>query len=516
MNSSRRALLKILGLTGATLPLIGCERLISTVTQQMGEAIPAGPSSLSIADGQQIDPAFHLLSRAAYGPWPGDLDSVRTTGTERWIEEQLAPDRIDDMACDLRARRFETIWHEPGTCYEYKKPVLREEITRHTLLRGVYSKRQLFEVMVGFWTDHLNINLEKGDCIYLKPSDDRLVIRAHALGKFKELIRASATSPAMLVYLDGKENKKGSPSDVPNENYARELLELHTLGVNGGYTQPDVYETARCLTGWRLRTGWRKGTVYFDANLHDDGEKRVLGRMIPAGGGGADLDRIVDIACSHPSTARHIATKLVRRFVSEDVPASLVTHVAEVFTATDGDIKSLLRTILASDEFKAAKGHKFKRPFQYIVSSLRALGADTHAHQPLTEYLQRMGQGPFQYPTPDGYPDRTAPWLGTLLWRWNFAFALASNRVPTVTVALNQLANAIGAIGAMGGTVNSGLRPARLIPYFIGRAGSAAELSALEDYLRAQPASDAGDAGEGNHHAELVALILASPAFQRC
>jgi len=504
MNSSRRALLKILGLTGATLPLIGCERLISSATQQLGQSIP---SSMSIADGQQIDPAFHLLSRAAYGPWPGDLDRVRTMGTEKWIDEQLAPDSIDDSACDLRARRFETIWHEPGTCYEYKKPVLREEITRHTLLRGVYSKRQLLEVMVGFWTDHLNINLEKGDCIYLKPSDDRLVIRAHALGKFKELIRASATSPAMLVYLDGKENKKGSPGDVPNENYARELLELHTLGVDGGYTQSDVYEAARCLTGWRLRTSWRKGTVYFDANLHDDGEKRVLGQSIPATGGAADLDRIVDIACSHPSTARHIAAKLVRRFVSEDVSTSLVRRVAEVFTATDGDIKSLLRIILASDEFKAAKGLKFKRPFQYIVSSLRALGADTHAHQPLTEYLQRMGQGPFQYPTPDGYPDRAAPWLGTLLWRWNFAFALASNRIPTVTVALDQLANAIGAIG---GNMNNGLRPGRLIPYFIGRGGSAAELKALEDYVGAQPASDA------NHHAELVALVLASPAFQRC
>jgi len=511
MNSSRRALLKVLGLTGATLPLIGCERLISGVTQRMGESIPA---SLSVAEGQQIDPAFHLLSRAAYGPWPGDWDRVQTMGTQRWIEEQLAPDSIDDTACDLRARRFETIWHEPGTCYEYKKPVLREEITRHTLLRGVYSKRQLFEVMVGFWTDHLNINLEKGDCIYLKPSDDRLVIRAHALGKFKELIRASATSPAMLVYLDGKENKKGSPGDVPNENYARELLELHTLGVDGGYTQSDVYEAARCLTGWRLRTGWRKGTVYFDANLHDDGEKRVLGHMIPGGGGAADLDRIVDIACSHPSTARHIATKLVRRFVAEDVSASLVTRVAEVFTATDGDIKSLLRTILASDEFKAAKGLKFKRPFQYIVSSLRALGADTHAHQPLTEYLQRMGQGPFQYPTPDGYPDRAAPWLGTLLWRWNFAFALASNRVPTVTVALDQLADAIGTIG---GNVNNGLRLGRLVPYFIGRAGSAAELNALGDYVGAQPASDVEkNAGDANHHAELVALVLASPAFQRC
>src|SRR2546422_5567793 len=222
--------------------------------------------------------------------------------------------------------------------------------------------------MTGFWTDHLNINLEKGDCIYLKPSDDRLVIRAHALGNFKELIRASATSPAMLVYLDGKENRKAGPNDVPNENYARELLELHTLGVEGGYTQSDVYEVARCLTGWRLRTGWRKGTVYFDPSLHDDGEKHVLGQLIPAGGGAADLDRVVEIVCKHPSTARHIATKLVRRFVSEAVPAPLVTRGAAVFTATNGDIKSLLRTILNSDEFKAAQGVKFKRPFQFIVS----------------------------------------------------------------------------------------------------------------------------------------------------
>lgn len=510
MNSSRRAVLKILGLTGATMPFMGCERLISTVTQQMGHSMPAGPGSLSIADGQQIDPAFHLLSRAAYGPWPGDLDRVRTMGAERWIEEQLAPGSIDDFACDLRARRFETIWHQPGTSYEYKKPVLREEITRHTLLRAVYSKRQLFEVMVGFWTDHLNIDLEKGDCIYLKPSDDRLVIRTHALGRFRELIRASATSPAMLVYLDGKENKKGSPGDVPNENYARELLELHTLGVDGGYTQQDVYEAARCLTGWRLRTGWRKGTVYFDPGLHDDGEKRVLGQLIAAGGGASDVDRLVDIACHHPSTANHIATKIVRRFVSEEVPASLVTRVARAFTSTQGDIKSMLRTVFASDEFKGARGLKFKRPFQFIVSSLRALAADTHAHQQLTEYLQRMGQGPFQHPTPDGYPDRTAPWLGTLLWRWNFAFAIASNRLPTVSVPLDQLGEAIGAIG---GSENNGFRPSRLIPYFVGRAGTTAEISALDDYLGQ---GDANAIGDADHRAELVALVIASPVFQRC
>ena len=501
METSRRTLLKLLGLTGAMAPFVGCERLISSVTRELGQSIP---ERLTVANSPQIDPSFHLLSRAAYGPWPGDLDRVNTMGAENWIAEQLAPDSIDDRACDLRARRFETIWHEPGTCYEYKKPVLREEITRHTLLRAVYSRRQLFEVVVGFWTDHLNINLEKGDCIYLKPSDDGLVIRAHALGKFQELIRASATSPAMLVYLDGKENQKKGPSDVPNENYARELLELHTLGVDGGYTQQDVYEAARALTGWRLRTGWRKGTVYFDASLHDDGDKRVLGQVIPAGGGAGDLDRLVDIACRYPSTARHIATKLVRRFVSEDPPLSLVTRVAAVFTASDGDIKSLLRTILTADEFKAAKGVKFKRPFQYIVSSLRALGADTHAHQPLIEYLQRMGQGPFQYPTPDGYPDRTAQWLGTLLWRWNFAFGVVSNRVPTINIALDQLVQAIG-----GNTIR-GLQPDRLIPYFIGRTGSAEEAHALDDYVRAQ------NGNGGNFHAELVALVLASPAFQRC
>lgn len=501
MRLYRRAVLKTLALTGAALPLMGCERLISDATRRLGQSIP---EALSIADGREIDPAFHLLSRAAYGPWPGDLERVRTTGAESWIQEQLAPERIDDTLCDLRARRFETLWHEPGTCYEYKKPVLREEITRHTLLRALYSQRQLFEVMTGFWTDHLNINLEKGDCIYLKPSDDRLVIRAHALGNFKELIRASATSPAMLVYLDGKENRKAGPNDVPNENYARELLELHTLGVDGGYTQSDVYEVARCLTGWRLRTTWRKGTVYFDPSLHDDSEKHVLGQLIPAGGGATDLDRVVEIVCRHPSTARHIATKLVRRFVSEAVPASLVTRVAAVFTATDGDTKSLLRTILTSDEFKAAKGVKFKRPFQYIVSALRALGADTHAHQPLIEYLLRMGQGPFEYPTPDGYPDKAAPWLGTLLWRWNFAFTLASGHVPSVDVSLDRLVQAVG------GSAGNGLRPARLLPYFIGRAGTEAEIQALDDYRASTVITD------GNHAAELLGLVLASPAFQRC
>lgn len=495
MNRSRRNAVKAVALSAGALPLAGCEGLISKISHEFGQSIPA---PLNLPDGTEIDPVFHLLSRAAYGPWPGDLDRVRRMGTDSWIEEQLHPERIDDTLCDLRARRFETLRHEPGTCYEYKKAVLREEITRHTLLRAIYSKRQLFEVMVGFWTDHLNISIDKGDCIYLKPSDDRLVIRAHALGRFRDLIRASATSQAMLVYLDGKENRKAGPHQVPNENYSRELLELHTLGIDGGYTQRDVSEVARCLTGWRLRTGWRKGTVYFDSELHDDGEKNVLGHAIPAGGGPTDLERVIDIVCSHPSTARHITRKLAARFVMEDPPASLVESVAAVFSQSQGDIKSVVRAILTSDEFRSARGLKVKRPFRYIVTCLRALGADTHAHTPLVDYLMRMGQGPFQYPTPDGYPDRAAPWLGTLLWRWNFSLAVVSNSIPSVKVDVDRLAVALG-----------GLTPARLLPHFVGRAATSEEISALEAFARGGPT-------DGSRRSELIGLALASPANQRC
>lgn len=482
---------------GGAATLSGCNPLISRLTRALGQTIP---DRLGVADGAQIDPAFHLLSRAAYGPWPGDLERVRSIGTDAWLEEQLAPELIDDRLCDLRARRFETLQHEPGTCYEYKKPVLREEITRHTLLRAVYSRRQLFEVMVGFWTDHFNINLEKGDCIYLKPADDRLVIRAHALGNFRDLVRASALSPAMLVYLDGKENRKATPADQPNENYARELMELHTLGVHGGYSQRDVAEVARCLTGWRLRDRWRKGTVYFEPALHDDGEKSVLGERLAAGGGEQDLERVVEIVCRHPSTAQHIAWKLVRRFVAEEPPASLVARAAAVFAETKGEIKPVVRAIFESEEFQAARGLKFKQPFRYIAGSLRLLGADTHAEGPLIEYLTRMGQGLFQYPTPDGYPDRAAPWLGTLLWRWNFAFALVSNQIPSANVSLDALTAALGAAG------DSAPSAAHLFAHFVGRRPERVELKVLEDYLAS---------ATGRERAELFGLILAAPAFQR-
>jgi uncharacterized protein (DUF1800 family) len=353
--------------------------------------------------------------------------------------------------------------------------------------------------MVEFWSDHFNIDMSKGNCAYFKGSDDRTVIRKYALGNFRDLLKASAVSPAMLTYLDGNENKKSNPTDIPNENYARELMELHTLGVHGGYTQQDVSEVARCLTGWRIQEKWQRGKVYFAPELHDDGVKEVLGHRIAAGGKEKDLDSVLDIVCAHPSTAKHLSEKLVRRFVAENPPSALVASAAHEFTHTGGDIKSVVRHILTSAEFAGSAGLKIKRPFQFIVSSLRAVGADTYAHNDVLDYLKSMGQCPFQYPTPDGYPDRGAPWMAALLWRWNFAQALANSQIPTVKVDTEKLVTALGAKDS------AHSRAQHLMPHFIGRTGTRLELEALS------PPS-----GPGMSTPCLIGLILSSPAFQRC
>jgi uncharacterized protein (DUF1800 family) len=499
---SRRTILKVGALLGGGTMLSGCERILSETTQRLGLTVP---EHVVVPQTAEIDPVFHLLSRAAYGPWPGDVERVKAQGMTAWIDEQLKPESIDDGLCELRSRRFETINMRPGDCYEFKNEALRSDITRHTLLKAIYSRRQLFEVMVSFWSDHLNINLEKGDCIYLKASDDRDVVRAHALGNFKDMIRASALSPAMLVYLDGKENKRALKTDIPNENYARELMELHTLGVAGGYTQKDVFEAARCLTGWRLhqRGEFAKGSVYFDKALHDDGEKVVLGTKIKAGGGEQDVDKLIEIVVHHPSTAKYISGKLVRFFVSDHPPPALVERVAGVFSAQKGEIKPVVREILTSQEFSENRGNKFKRPFRFVATTLRALGADTFAKGGLTEYLTRMGHGPFQYPTPDGYPEEMLPWLGTLLWRWNFAMAVAFNELDSVTVPLEALKSAL--LSKKQPYISADL----LIRYLVGRSSSREEVDVLKAF------QENPDGAGGAHLSELLGLVISSPAFQR-
>jgi uncharacterized protein (DUF1800 family) len=504
MLLSRRDILKYAAAASASLPLFGCEKLTSEATKQLGQTIP---SHFAVASDANVDSDFHLLSRATYGIWPGDLDYLKLCGKEKWLDEQLHPEKIDDTACEYRARRFETLLLDPGTCYEYKKNVLRDELVRHMLLRATYSKRQLYEVMVGFFSDHLNIDVNKGDAIYAKALDDRTVVRKHALGKFHHLLAASARSAAMLIYLDGKENRRTTPSSIPNENYARELLELHTMGIDGGYSQKDVFEVARCLTGWRIHSPWQRGKVFFDAHNHDDGAKVVLGTIVPAGGGEKDVDRVLDILCHHPSTARHLSTKLAHHFVSEDVSHTLVSNLAAVYKKSDGDIRAILSALFLSSQFDESRGNKIKRPFHFIASSLRALGADTFAHSSLTEYLDRMGHGPFQYPTPDGYPDNSEQWVATLLWRWNFALNLAANSIGEVTVDLTQLAAGAAAAAHQGAQITEITQAAQvsnLFAHFVGRRPNPDEIAALSP-LASKDIS-----------AELVGLILSSPAFQRC
>lgn len=516
MNVARRHAVQT-GLATGVVAWAGCDGLVSELGRRLGEAVPA---SLSAAAGRTIDPDFHLLSRATYGPRPGDLARLRRRGREAWLEEQLHPERIDDTPCDVRAARFESLAFAPGDAYAFPRSVLRDELVRHTLLRAIYSRRQLFELLVGFWSDHLNIDIGKGDCVFLKPSDDREVIRRHALGRFADLIRASATSPAMLVYLDNAANKvRPGGTDRPNENYARELLELHTLGVDGGYSQRDVAEAARCLSGWTFDASrvfaLDQNRPFFRPDWHDDGEKVVLGQRIPAGGGPRDLDRLVAIACGHPSTARHIARKLCRRFVVADPPPSLIESTAAVFTRTDGQIRPVLRHIFGSAEFADSRGLLLKRPLRFVVSALRGLAADTHARPPLLDTLRRLGQPLFEHPTPDGYADDEATWLGTLLWRWNLALGLASGRLPTVTAPLEAITSSLAA-GPSARRVrdnthagNNAIAQDRFTLWFahlIGRRPTTEEWKAFEPVL-----SPDGLQAQSQH----VGLILASPAFQR-
>ncbi len=380
------------------------------------------------------------------------------------------------------------------------------ELQASRILRAVYSERQLQEVMVDFWSNHFNVFAGKGADRWLLVSYDRDTIRPNAMGKFSDLLVATAESPAMLFYLDnfqsvspnvqlgsggrGQRNQqRGGPFDflmrggrqrqvqdnAPqqpanpqrqrrgiNENYARELMELHTLGVEGGYTQKDVQEVARCFTGWTIlaprggaaatqamRNEQRAemlrenaGKFFFNARAHDDGEKTVLGHKIPAGGGMKDGLMVLDILAHHPSTAKFVATKLARHFVSDTPPQALVDRVAAAFTKTNGDIRESLRAIFASPEFNsdAAYRAKIKRPFELTISAIRTLGADTNGGPQLHQWIARMGEPLYGFQTPNGYSDTAESWVntGALLERLNFGLTLASNRIPGTRVNLKQ------------------------------------------------------------------------------
>lgn len=464
--------------------LVACDGPRTAAARWLGAGVPA---ELDPPTSSELDPAHHLLNRAGFGPWPGDVERIRELGIDGWIEEQLDPDSIDDRATTVLARRFDALLASPGNAHEWEPETIREQLQRHALLRAVHSRRQLYESMVAMWTDHLNVAVTKTGVAQLAPHYLRTVIRAHALGSFRDLIRASALSPAMLVYLDGADNALKEPGDEAQENYARELLELHTLGVHGGYSQRDVMEAARCLTGWTVRTEWRKGQVEFHPEWHDDGSKTVLGVEIPAGGGADDLERLIDVAVEHPSTARYVATRMVRWFVSDEPDPEAVADAARTFSDTGGDLRATVRTVLHSDAFTRAP-LRLKRPFRFVVSSLRALGAVTQAETPLIRLLQRMGQAPHEHPTPDGYPLDPHPWRGSLAWRWRFATRLDAGQTD---IPWESLESALGD------------DPETWFRHLIGRRPGASEIAPIQAFV---------DGGGSSR--EALSLLLCSPAFQ--
>ena len=505
-----------------------------------------------------LDPAAATVMRLTFGPRPADLARAREIGADAWIEEQLHPETIADEEMDALLLRFPALtmtltelvntYHLPAAGAGATKPpedsprddeppspntgnpapprfpqtAIRELVTA-AILRAAFSRRQLYELMVDFWSNHFNIYVLKEANRMFKIVDDREIIRKHALGKFGDLLQASAKSPAMLVYLDNLSNKAG----VAQENYARELLELHTLGVNGGYTQTDVQEAARVLTGWTVRqikrgvqgAGDNVGEFVFDPTIHDTGDKVVLGLKIK-GGGVEEGERMLAMLARHPSTAQFIAAKLVRRFVADDPPPDLVGRVAATFLESGGDMRQVLATLLRSAEFKASGGRKLKRPLEYAVSVARALDIQPFGPAPkvktpsaaadpvpasfgqmLFDALLDMGQAPFYCPTPDGYPDQAAAWINTanLLARWNLALTLTSGKG---TGALFQPAAHEGSVG---------LKTApEAVDYWTDRLLHRPLPAAARQHLLDFMGQDVSAAGQRR----LVAMILASPAFQ--
>lgn len=499
-----------------TLGLMACGHSPTPVTG----ASPAPASARRSLD--DADRVRQALARMTFGARPGDVSAVQQMGLDKWIDFQLHPERIPDKTADDALSHLEIanktaleLYADHPLPNEYgltiakgidtadirrkaaegmKSPSdsaervaqgiarasqilkfaqARTQVTRELqpmiLMHAVVSDRQLLEVMTAFWENHFSVAAEKMPGPFTLVEYDR-AIRAHALGKFRDLLQAVATSPAMLFYLDNFQSyvdslhptraeylvEKRRFANPPlgdtalahtikrrrtglNENYARELMELHTLGVDGGYTQKDVQEVARCLTGWTIENPQIDGSFYFQSQLHDAGDKTVLGVHIPGGRGIEDGEQVLDILARHPSTAHFIAKKLVVRLVSDSAPAALVDRAAQTFLKTDGDIREVVRTIVTSPEFNSAAAYraKIKTPFELIASIDRAMLATPDTTQRTTQIIATLGQPIFGRQTPDGWPDQAAAWMnaGALMNRVNLGARVGGNQFPNIAIA---------------------------------------------------------------------------------
>ena len=412
--------------------------------------------------------ALHVLNRLSFGPAPGELDRVMHMGVAAYIDEQLHPERLSDppqlrqrlqalhtqqlSAVDLYAEFGPPARQAAGKDQAALDQVNRrqnqvaDETRQARLLRAIYSPAQLQEVMVDFWYNHFNVFIDKDqeDRIWAG-AYEREAIRPYALGRFRQLLGATAEHPAMLYYLDNWQSsvvttdKNGKTHGGLNENFAREVMELHTLGVNGGYSQKDVTELARILTGWtyvpRQLAAHQGPAFHFELKNHDYGSKTFLGQAFPAGGGVEEGERALDMLAASPATARHLATELAQYFVADQPPPALVKRLAQRFEQTHGDIRETLAALFASPEFRDPKfyGGKFKTPYQYAVSSLRVSGLPMIVNvRPLLDTLYQNGQPLYGCLTPDGYKNTREAWLNpdTMIYRLNFANALGNGYLP--------------------------------------------------------------------------------------
>jgi uncharacterized protein (DUF1800 family) len=420
------------------------------------------------------------------------------------------------------------------------------ELAMAKVTRAIYSERQLQQVMDDFWLNHLNVFAGKGEDRYYLTSYERDVIQPHTLGKFKDLLTASAKSPAMLFYLDNflsadpraaqrqaaeramrqQARNRGFGRPMPpagqqkkpnerglNENYGRELMELHTLGVDGGYTQKDVTEVARCFTGWTIEKPRQTPQFKFDERLHDPDAKYVLGKKIHAGGI-KDGEEVIDLLVHDASTARFISTKLARRFVSDNPPQALVNRMAKAFAESDGDIKAVMHTMIYSPEFWSRETYraKIKTPFELVVSATRALGTDVDMPQPLVGWVGRIGEPIYQCQPPTGYADKADAWVntGALLNRLNFSLALAGNKMRGSRTDVPAL---------LGGEASADAKAAlqRAVQVFLGGQAGPTTVETLQKQLDSPQVVQAklDDPVRQVDLGVVAGLVLGAPEFQR-
>lgn len=447
-----------------------------------------------------IDPGSllaKLIRRTSMGITQVELDRAVTLGYGAYLEYQLNHQAIDDASVDAMIAPLTTLTMQPYQLFPLQTGQIVSELMQGLFVRAVFSNRQLFERMVEFWTDHFNIDITNELDQFYKTVDDREVVRANALGTFPAILSASAHSPAMLYYLNNDISVAGNP----NENYARELMELHTMGVDGGYSQTDVVEVARCFTGWtiygRNGTGTLAGTFRYNNAVHDNTQKIVLGNIIPAGGGMQDGLTVLNILAAHPSTARFISRKLCSRFLAEDPPQSVVDAVAATYTSTGGDIKAMLRTALAPN-ILADAALKYKRPFHIVTSALRTVPCTIASSTGLRSQLNAAGHQPFYWGPPDGYPDTFAHWSGLILPRWNFGSSSVANQVSGLTIDYATFYAGLTTADQMADRIRQAMFLGEMPTYDRNR---------IRDYLLPNTPST-------NRQRDAIALAIASPSFQ--